>query len=213
MKPFPIAPAILFLVAGFSLHAQSNLAPSPDKGPYLGVLFGPSNNKTGVVVTHVLPDSPAARAQLRKDDVLLRYGTTPIQNCEHLVRLIQADRPENKIKLSYLRGERENVAEVVVGLGPRLELAGPFPLTTPVRAIAKPGGPPAVTVLATPLEMGRVKLVIEYYDPDKGRYQVIEVLDSEVDVRLRDLPDREQRLVRVALQRIQDRGLPVQPKR
>src|SRR5215204_3232726 len=102
------------------VRAQT-IEPSPEeKGTYLGVLISPVPEVLfdqltdlprgqGVVVTHVLPDSPAARAGLRRHDILLDYDGQKIRDCEHFARLIQADKPERKVRINVLRGGRSTV--------------------------------------------------------------------------------------------------------
>src|SRR5579884_500198 len=74
-----------------------------EKGTYLGVLISPVPEVLydqmpelprgqGVVVSHVLPDSPAAQAGLLRHDILLRYNDDAIRDCEHFARLIRAGR-------------------------------------------------------------------------------------------------------------------------
>src|SRR4051812_16998285 len=104
------AAVLACLILAGPVPAQSPARPD-DQGTFLGALFSPVPEalydqlphvprRHGVLVTHVLPDSPAARADLRRHDILLRYDEEKIRDCEHLARLIQADRPERKVKFS-----------------------------------------------------------------------------------------------------------------
>jgi len=95
-----------------------NTAGGEEKGTYLGVLISPVPEVLydqlpqlplgqGVVVTHVLPDSPAAQAMLRRHDILLIYNDEKIRDSEHFARLIRADKPDRTVKLTLLRtGQR-----------------------------------------------------------------------------------------------------------
>src|SRR4051794_5529004 len=167
-----LALAALALPAGAGGPAPSQ----EEKGTYLGVLFAPVPEalydqlpqlprQQGVLVTHVLPDSPASAAGLRRHDVLLQYDGERIRDCEHFARLIQADRPERKVKLGLLRGGREVSVEATLVLGPVLRIAAASGAGAPrgaavPRAVNKPGGPPPVSVAATPLENGRLKVSV-----------------------------------------------------
>lgn len=205
-----------------SLHADR--APhNEEKGTYLGALFCPvpealydhlpqlARNQ-GVLVTHILPESPASRADLRRHDILLRYDDKPIRDCEHFARLIQNDKPENKVKLTLLRSGRETTASVTLGLGPILKIASKdssAPRTTPTipRGIAKPGGPATVSLAATPLENGQLKVIIEYYDVEKRQTQTVTCQAAAADVEnvvRKKLPSRERQYVEVALKRLRD---------
>src|SRR4051812_26021812 len=108
MTRFVLALTLSLLVTQVAVRAQST---TDDKGTYLGVLISPVPEilydqvpdlprGQGVVVTHVLPDSPATRAGLRRHDVLLEYNASKIRDCEHFARLIQADRQNDKVKLT-----------------------------------------------------------------------------------------------------------------
>jgi len=198
--------------------------PTKEEGTYFGVLFCPISEALydhlpqlprgqGVLVTHVLPDSPAAKADIRRHDLLLQYADTPIRDCEHLVRLIQSDKAPRKVRLHLLRGGREATAEVLLALGPKLKIAqptqtGPGSDVELPRAITKPGGPPAVTVSATPLEHGKLKVSIEYFHEETGRYRTLkcEGHTEEIAQEVQKLPVRERQLVTYALQRIKDRA-------
>src|SRR5689334_19236484 len=112
-------PLAAFLLFGgpFSASAQSHdslKSQDSDKGTYLGVLFSavpevlydqvPALPRGGgVVITHVLPDSPAAKGEILRHDILVGYGGEKVQDCEQLARLIQADKPHRKLKLEVFR--------------------------------------------------------------------------------------------------------------
>jgi hypothetical protein len=203
--------------------APGQAPPADDKGTYLGVLFSPVSEalydqlpqvprNQGVLVTHVLPDSPAAKAELHRHDILLRYNDVAITDCEHFARLIQADKPDRKVKLLLLREGREKTLEVTLGLGPVLQIAQESPATPRTspdlpKGVAKLGGPPSVSVAATPLEHGKMKVIVEYYHEGTGRLRTVtcEGAASEIDSEIQKrLPEREFNLAKVALQRIRD---------
>src|SRR5260370_24714479 len=96
---FPMLPRLLVCAALLALlspaYAQRGepAAANEEKGPYLGVLFTSVSEalydqlpqlprKQGVLVTHVLADSPAAKADIRKSDILLQYDDQTLRHCE-----------------------------------------------------------------------------------------------------------------------------------
>src|SRR5690242_3492524 len=92
--------ASVLLLVGLSAAPQDAVSPAPaGTGTYLGILFAPSTPApldvppvappAGVVVTQVLPDSPAARAGLNRNDLVKRYDDQALTSCEQLARLIQ----------------------------------------------------------------------------------------------------------------------------
>ncbi len=114
MKPLLVSLVCAVVSLPCPVRAQQ-IDSSKDKGTYLGVLFSPVPEVLydqvpdlprgqGVVVTHILPDSPAAKSKLNRHDIILQYDEDKVRDCEHFARLIQADKPERKVKLLVLRG-------------------------------------------------------------------------------------------------------------
>jgi hypothetical protein len=199
-----------------SLTAAAASAPAAEgKGTFLGVLFGPVpaavydqapqlERGHGVLVTHILPDSPAAEVGLRRNDVLLKYGTEKIRDCEQLARLIRDDQPGRKVALLVARGGNELAVDVTLRVGPVLEIARAADAGPPApRASAKAGAPPAVSIAATPLSSGNLRVTVEYYHEASGRVKTLTCTGSppEVERELKKLPARIHELARIALQR------------
>jgi PDZ domain len=217
MTRLGVALAVGLLVTAVPARAPG--APAADeRGTYLGALFGPVPEAVfdrlpglprnrAVLITHVLPDSPAARADLRRQDVLLKYGDVAVRDCEHLARLIQADRPGRTVKLTLLRGGKEATAEVTLALGPALKIAPavdkPREGVTVPRGVAKPSTSPSVSVSATPLEGSKMEVTIEYYQAT-GRLRTVTCQGEpgDIDKAVQKLPERERNLVHIALERI-----------
>ncbi len=202
-----------------------------DKGAaYLGVLFGPVSEALydqlpqlprgqGVLVTQVLADSPAEKAGLRRNDILLQYNDKKIHNCDDLVHFLQGDAPEHGVKLTLLRGGKELSADAVLALGPAIRTAQEAKsgdATGDVQpGVAKPGGPATVSVAATPLERGRMKVTVEFYPDGQGRLQKVscEGDPKEIDhVIAEKVPERERGMVEVALKRIRMLNTPKDDK-
>jgi membrane-associated protease RseP (regulator of RpoE activity) len=215
----------LLTMGGFARPADR--ATETDKGAaYLGVLFGPVSDalydqlpqlphSQGVLVTQVLADSPAEKAGLRRNDILLLYNDKKIRGCEDLVRFLQADAPDHGVKLALLRGGKETTAEATLALGPAIRTAQEVKAGNAASdiapGVAKPGGPAAVSVAATPLERGRMKVTVEFYPDGQSRLQRItcEGDSDEIDsVIAEKVPERERGMVRVALKRIRSLNAP-----
>jgi uncharacterized protein (TIGR03067 family) len=77
----------------------------------------------GILVAAVLEDSPAKKAGLMKDDVLLKVGDQEVSNLSGTVNLIQQTKPGSELTLRIKRGEKEQDVTVQVGVIPF------FPLT------------------------------------------------------------------------------------
>jgi hypothetical protein len=190
--------------------------PAEEKGTYLGILFTSVPEvvydqvpqlprEHGVVVSHVLPDSPAAKAGLRRNDILLKYGDDAVRDCEQVARLIRDDKPERKVRLTYLRGGKEATADATLALGPVLRIAEKRAEDLP-RATAKNANPDAVNIAATPLGGNSMKVSVEYYDAKSGRILTFPCSGTpeEIDSQLLKLPDGVQKLVKVALRRLRE---------
>jgi hypothetical protein len=197
--------------------SAANEVRQDEKGTYLGALFmsraqaapakaGTTGNTVatkpaapGAVITFVLSESPAAKADLRRNDVLLGYDKKAIRDGDHLAELIRKDKPNRKVQLLVLRGEKKLNVEVTLALGTALKPADREDGgrgKTGNRAVAQ------VSVWATPLNTGKVNLTVEYYTTEGNRKTFTCDEAAELTTELRKLPERERSLVRVALQRL-----------
>jgi hypothetical protein len=193
--------------------------PAEEKGTYLGVLFAavpeivydqvPDLKRNhGVAVTHVLPKSPAARAGLQRNDIVLQYNSIKVRDCVHFARLIRDDKVDKKVKLVFMRGGKEMTTEATLALGPVLRIVPAAKSaasdTEVAHGTAKSTPPPKVSVTATPLGDNNMKLTVEYYPEGSGKLKTVVCSGSpkEIDSEVQKLPDRVQRLTRNALVRI-----------
>ena len=211
----------MVLTLGLSIGSSQTTTPAlpaEERGTYLGILFAavpdvlydqlpqlPRN--TGVVVSHVLPESPAGQMGIRHNDIVLRYDDEKVRDCEHFARLIHDDRPGRKVRLTFLRGGREMSALITLVKGPVLRIAQKDTAETPdeePRGSAKPNPSEEVTVSATPLGNNTLKLTVEYYDDHTGKLQSVPCSGSpdEIDAQIQKLPERVQELAKVALRRL-----------
>lgn len=84
-----------------------------EKGAYLGVSASPApaslreqlklSKNTGLVVEHVVPDSPAAAAGLQQHDVMVRLNDQLLVNAQQFVVLVRTYKPNDEIRLSIIR--------------------------------------------------------------------------------------------------------------
>lgn len=74
-----------------------------------------SGEPRGVVVREVLKDSPAAKAGLQKNDVLLRFDGEQISSAQKLQRLINESAPEHTARLTISRNGAEQELSVTLG--------------------------------------------------------------------------------------------------
>lgn len=211
---------LLALALARPAPAQSQLPPVEEKGTFLGVLFCPLPEALldhlpqlprdgGVLVTHVLPDSPAARAGLRRHDILLQYDNEKVRDSDHLARLIRDSKEGQQVSLVVVRGGRELRVPVKLGLGPVLKIAKDTRGSPP--GVAKPGGPAAVSVTAVPMDGNRMKVTFEYSEAGKFRTLTCSGDAEQIDTQLGKLPQKVQGLARVAVRRLRDLELQKYP--
>ena len=99
---------------------------------YLGVKLDPKFNSAaatrlkldrvrGARVLEVYPNTPASRANLQFDDVVLIFDGIEVQDENHLINLVSLMPPDKKAKLTVQRAGKKIVVEVSVGDRAELE--------------------------------------------------------------------------------------------
>jgi hypothetical protein len=142
---------------------------------------------------------------------LLQFDDQKIRDCDDFANLIRRSKPERKVTIKLLRGGKEMSVEAVIVLGPALKIAEATtpatsdPLDVP-KGVAKPNGPAAVSVAATPLEQGRMRVTIEYLPEGEMRLRTVtcEGAAADIDHEVEKLPEKERLQARTALQRIRN---------
>jgi len=96
-----------------------------DGGSFIGVYAEDVNKENmaryglrevrGVGITQVVKDSPAEKAGLRKDDVILRFEGDSVTSVRKLNRLVSEVAPEQTVRLAISRGGTEQEVAVTVG--------------------------------------------------------------------------------------------------
>lgn len=72
----------------------------------------------GTYVVEVLGSTPAYHAGLRKGDLILQAGGQSVRNGFHLSRIIAGCKPEDKLSITILRGNKPQAIDVIVGKSP-----------------------------------------------------------------------------------------------
>jgi serine protease Do len=114
-------------LAGTAVSAQTGGTKSGSKEAHLGLgveavppalysqLPGTLAKGQGVLVGQVAKDSPAAKAGLHANDILLSYGDQKLYSPEQLVKLVRGDKPGHEIALNFIRGGKTMVCKVTLG--------------------------------------------------------------------------------------------------
>lgn len=88
--------------------------PASRKGdPFIGVSGDAAD--AGVRLTAVVPGGPAAKAGLQEDDIVLRFGTSPINSFEDLVKAVRGSKPGSSVAVEVERGAEKLTMTVVIG--------------------------------------------------------------------------------------------------
>jgi putative serine protease PepD len=82
--------------------------------PVIGaqVRTGGEAQAEGATITEVMPDTPAERAGLKEDDVIVRVGDQPVNDGIALIVAIRTHRPGETVEMSVVRGGEEQVVEI-----------------------------------------------------------------------------------------------------
>jgi serine protease Do len=96
--------------------------------PELAKSFGAKDTK-GVLISDVIPDSPASKSGLRSGDILLEFNGKKMETPADLQRAVGLTTPNQDAKLKVFRDQSERTVEIKVGEAPE------------ERAEARPGGP------------------------------------------------------------------------
>jgi len=95
------------------------------KGSYLGVQIQELTDQLrdyfkvkgdgGVLISEVVPDSPADKARLKAGDVITRVEDTIISDPRELIQTIRSYKPDTKVTITYIRRGREQSTTATLG--------------------------------------------------------------------------------------------------
>jgi len=84
--------------------------------PDLAEWFGADKEKTGVLVAEVTEGSPAAKAGLQRDDVIIEYDGHQVDEAGSFRSRVATTAPGKPVKLVILRGGNQMEKEIEIGL-------------------------------------------------------------------------------------------------
>jgi RNA polymerase sigma factor (sigma-70 family) len=85
---------------------------------YLGVRLAGDQKAGRVLVHEIFPDSPAAKAGVKVDDVLLKVGDKEIKDTETAVSALKALKPGDKVTMRFKHGDKERDLTITLGKWP-----------------------------------------------------------------------------------------------
>ena len=85
----------------------------------IGVTVSSQQNGTqstpGAPINSVDANSPAAKAGLKKGDIVTRVNTQRIDDADSLIAAIRSHAPGEKVSLTYTRGSQSTTVQVTLG--------------------------------------------------------------------------------------------------
>lgn len=78
----------------------------------LGIRLEPTEGPA--VVAEIIPDSPAAKAEIRTGDIIQRVGERSVENREVLIRTIQSYEPGVSVQITIQRGDSEVIVSATL---------------------------------------------------------------------------------------------------
>lgn len=106
-----------FTFSGPGMHGDGNLMMAPRMNKKITVMnnrafLGVMTEKTekGAKITEVTKESAAEKAGLKKDDIITKVNDTKITDPQNLFDAIGKLKPEEKVKITYLRNNKETTA-------------------------------------------------------------------------------------------------------
>jgi RNA polymerase sigma factor (sigma-70 family) len=85
---------------------------------YLGVMLAGDEEGGTVRIHEVTPNSPAAKAGVKVDDIVLKVGKTDITDPNSAVSALKAFKPGEKVTIRFKRGEKEKDVTITLGKWP-----------------------------------------------------------------------------------------------
>jgi serine protease Do len=121
----------------------------------------------GALITQVLPDGPAAAAQLKRGDVIVAVGNQPVATVHRLQHLIAGLPIDQPVRLVVWRDRRELPLDVRVGELPDTRVAALPDTGVAVPPDALPGASPEVPAQRAPADASeRLGLVLGPITPE-----------------------------------------------
>ena len=74
----------------------------------------------GLVVEEVMPDSPAAKAEIKKFDILIKAANAPLKEPDDLIKSVEASKGK-EITITIVRGGKDRTVKVIAAKRPEKE--------------------------------------------------------------------------------------------
>ncbi len=112
----PVAIGVVSVGTRTVINKGSTFMPDPTKAGYLGIVLDPGNG--GVSVKSVEPKTPAEKAGLKENDLIVSLGAKAIADVDTFREEIARHKPKDVITLRIMRGQTPMVLEATLGSWP-----------------------------------------------------------------------------------------------
>ena len=106
----------------FKRETEESNDPLLGVGGFVGIMISRSEDQKHIVIVAALADSPAEKAGLLKDDVVVSLNGNPVSELREMVAVIRKQKPSQEIALKINRGGQEKELKITVGKLPFLYL-------------------------------------------------------------------------------------------
>ncbi len=86
--------------------------------PLVAAQLGLDPEIEGIMLRHVVPDSPADDAGLRNGDIIISMGDQPLRNTGELGKFLISHQPGDIVNVTALRDDKELIASITLGERP-----------------------------------------------------------------------------------------------
>ncbi|HPF61389.1 MAG TPA: PDZ domain-containing protein [Gemmatimonadales bacterium] len=93
-------------------------APTTGYGAWFGSVPDMDANEAGILLGGVTAGSPAAKAGLKKGDLIVAMGGEPVLDLREMVEVLRSHRAGDEIEVVYWRGNEEKKVKVTLGARP-----------------------------------------------------------------------------------------------
>ncbi len=128
--------------------------------------------KEGAYVTDVVEESPAEKAGLKENDVILKFDDRTVSDAEDLVRAVRRSEPESRVEVVVMRQDQRKTLTVQIGNRPKPDIHA-FSFRAPRAHIFSSSSMYGLSLMTLTKQLG------EYFGAPRGRGVLVQEVDGE----------------------------------